>query len=260
MLTGGTRACTARGPLRPTFPARRSGLFDRAARRAPTSDAPSPLSRPAGRFHAAGETRRNRDRCRRHPGERASDFHDPERLSSEERPVKALCATRWRASITPRAGVVSSLAVSRAGLGRFLPAQPQPSKGSTTRHRSSILATIRRTGTPRTPSPRTQPKLFTRLRSPTLGAPAASGTAHALSSVGGVPRHACRTGRWLPTQLARCGAEANSDAIWTSITSPVSDNGTLERSAATGFRPRLALGSPARTEAVLVQTGMPSTI
>jgi hypothetical protein len=36
-------------------------------------------------------------------------------------------------------GVVSSLAVSRAGLDRFRSAQPQPSKVSTTRRRSSIF-------------------------------------------------------------------------------------------------------------------------
>lgn len=89
-------------------------------------------------------------------------------------------------------------------------------------------------------------------------APAASGTAPALSSLGDVPRYACRTGRWLPSQRALCGAEADLAATWTSIVSPGRDSGVLERDAAIHYRPRLALGPTARTETAVVQTGMPS--
>jgi hypothetical protein len=43
-----------------------------------------------------------RDCFGRCPGERANDFHNPERLSSNEEPVRALPVTRRRAFIAPR--------------------------------------------------------------------------------------------------------------------------------------------------------------
>lgn len=47
-------------------------------------------------------SRSGRDLFRRCPGERACDFQDPKRLSSDEEPVRALPATSWRASTAPR--------------------------------------------------------------------------------------------------------------------------------------------------------------
>lgn len=94
----------------------------------------------AGGPKATGQ-RSGRDDFRRCPGERARDFHGPERLSSDEEPVRALRATPWRASTTPR----SRHPFVRCGFPRRT--RPLRFRSATTernwatRRRSSIRAT-----------------------------------------------------------------------------------------------------------------------
>jgi hypothetical protein len=237
------------------FPARRNGLFDRATRRVPTSDAPSPPGTDRRRLRPPARPS-DRDRFRRRPGERASDFHNPERLSSDEEPVRALPVTRRRASAAPR----SRRRLVHCGFPRWT--RPLLLRSAATERsfgdQAPLIdsATILKDGHAANAVSWHATEAFHSVapadaRKRRLPAarpcPFELGLAH--------PKVRRRTGRWLPTQLARCGAEANSEATWTSRVSPARDDGALRGARPSADRPRLALGPTARTNRPLGEPG-----